>query len=95
MKNKITEILQHKVSWHTNPNSNELDEDTILHIEQDIISGCNQGEIVTEKGTGWWHIINWEDIALQLYNALKDNNIMTNNQMIALERFDKEWTYGK
>lgn len=100
-KNKITKILQHDISWFVqNEKIIELDGASVEHIEQCINDDINQGELCISyfnefdkelETTGWWHIINWQDIALQCYNVLKATNIKQKKD--AIKRFDDEWTY--
>jgi hypothetical protein len=100
MKNKITEILQHDISWFVDSTSvKELDECSIEHIEECIKDGLSQGQLCVTYGkyndketTGWWHIIDWQGLALGLYNAFepfKDNP----TQKEAVKRFNDEWSY--
>lgn len=100
MKNNITEVLGHDVSWFVRSNTamkQGLDESTIEYIENCIKDGISQGELIISYGknnnletTGWWHIINWRDIACELYNACPKE---TDRQKQAHERFNKEWTF--
>jgi hypothetical protein len=101
MKNKITQVLQHDISWFVSAKIiTELDSASIEHIEECIKNGINQGELCISyfnqfdkevETIGWWYIINWQDIALQCYNALKATN--TKQKKDAIKRFDKEWVY--
>ena len=74
MENRITEVLQHDISWWIDEGEDkevtELDESTIEHIEECIKEGYSSGQIVTENGTGWWSMIDWQDIACELYNCV-------------------------
>jgi hypothetical protein len=94
MRNRITSILKHDVSWYLKEGENdevdvmELDESTIEHIENCIIDGIGSGQIVTEKGTGWWYIIDWRDIATDLYNYRKGPELKK-----ARERYNSEWNF--
>lgn len=40
--------------------------------------------------TGWWEIVNWKDIACELYNAIDVKNKSERAKM-ARKRFDKYW----
>jgi hypothetical protein len=102
MKNKITEIYEHDISWYIDGKINELDETSRHHIQECIIDGITQGELCIstkrKEYYGWWHIINWKDIALGLYNATKQKGIYQDNITpgvieAARQRFDNEWTY--
>jgi len=94
--NYITEILCHDVSWWVDVDSvTELDDCSIEHIEQCITDGCRQGDLnvsygknMQKEATGWWYIINWKDIALELRNTYQNGAIET-----AVRRFDDEWTF--
>lgn len=101
--NYITEILGNDVSWYVeSPSVTSLsgwDED---HIADMIKEGYSCGEIVTtfrgkngrEYDTrGWWHIIKWQDIALQLYNRVKAIGFKQPADIEAIKRFDDEWTF--
>jgi len=100
-KNKITKILGNDVSWHVDSkNVTELDECTIEHIQNLIADECFQGQVCMtlkngKETTGWWHTINWEDIALELYNSLTNINdvVKKKYQQKAIKRFKKEWVY--
>ncbi len=100
MKNKITEILGHDISWNVNSKSCvELDECSIEHIETCIKDGITQGELTVYFGkdkdketNGWWSIINWKDIALELRNSI-DGGFINKDQIKAVKRFDDIWTY--
>lgn len=97
--NYITEILGNDVSWWVDANSvTELDECSIEHIEDLIKDGCRQGDLNVSYGknmqketNGWWHIINWRDIACELYHVAK--GITTDASIKATKRFDDEWTF--
>lgn len=92
-ENTITEILGHDVSWFTDSdNITELDEASIERIENCINDGCKQGELSVghEEARGWWHIINWRDIACQLYHQVPTR---TPEQKEARKRFNDEWTF--
>lgn len=105
-KNKITEVLGHDVSWFADSNSvKELDECTIGHIEKCIKDGSFQGDLnitygakMNKESGGWWHVINWRDIANQLYNASKNMQlaglpVQTLGMKEAQVNFEKEWTF--
>jgi hypothetical protein len=92
----ITEILKHRISWTCDSETiKELDEWSIEHIEKLIKDGYSSGELYIgeEEVRGWWKIINWEDIALELYNALKDIPTYNLNEKKkkAITRFDDNW----
>lgn len=98
--NVITEILGHDVSWWVDANSvKELDEASIEHIENHIKNGTSQGDLNVSYGknyekqtNGWWHIINWRDIACELYNAI-GSTIKTDKTIAACKRYDDEWVF--
>lgn len=103
-KNKITEILKHDISWNVLATSvKELDEVSIEHIEKCIQDGYTQGELHISFGksheketSGWWRIINWKNIALDLRNSFLSKASDDEKDRIlkaAIARFDKEWTY--
>jgi len=99
-KQRITKILGNDVSWYVESNKvTELDEVSIEHIKKCIQDEYNQGALFVSYGkndeketSGWWYIVNWEDIALQLRNALPDR--MSNQYEVlkaAIKRFDNEF----
>jgi len=99
-KERITKIIGHSISWHVDTNRvKELDECSIEHIQQSIIDGCYQGELFVSYGkkqnqsSGWWRIINWEDIALQLRNSIVNSTKKNGKELQkeALKRFNDEW----
>lgn len=102
MKNKITEISGHDISWYVNSKSiNELSDYEKERISFEIGTGITQGQIVMSyrgknnvdyETTGWWHIINWKDIALELRNSI-DGGFINKDQLKAVKRFDDNWTY--
>ncbi len=84
-----TEILEHDIKWHVgDENITELDSATIEHIEQSIKEGCTSGQIVMDETTGWWEIVNWQDIACELYNALNGDK---KGKDKAAKRFNENW----
>ena len=99
MSNKLTRILENDVNWYVDSKTiNELDEYSIKHIEQLIHNECGQGELCISlkngKSTyGWWYIVNWEDIALELYNSIKNSSVENRPQAQAkaIKRFDENW----
>lgn len=101
--NYITEILGHDVSWYVDSNSLvELPEWDQEHIAEMIREGYTSGELnVTYRAKnnreyetrGWWHIIKWQDIALQLYNRVKAIIFKQPADIEAIKRFDDEWTF--
>jgi hypothetical protein len=97
-----TEISAHSIKWWVKTESvKELSEFEVDRIEQLIADGYTQGEInmaYTDSRNrdhvtnGWWEIVNWQDIALELYNALKDApGPITDSRKKAITRFDKHW----
>lgn len=104
MANIITEILNQDISWFVDSKKvTKLDDTSIEYIERCITDGISQGELHISYGSkdqaasGWWHVINWRDIACELRNALLAYaNIAGPNQAStkkALKRFDDEWTF--
>lgn len=97
-KNFITEVLGHDVSWWVDsPSVNELDEVSIEHIEKCISDGTKQGSLHITYGRhyhlqadGWWHVINWRDIACQLYRECPNDD---EGQKAARKRYEEEWTF--
>ena len=96
-----TQICGHDVSWFVNSKSvKELGEFEESRIADLIKDGFNQGELNIScvghnnrqyETTGWWHIVDWQDIALELYNAIKGCNPVTDDMTKAIKRFDKNW----
>ena len=87
MGNKVTEIAGNDVSWWSDDEYKDLDElpeFEIGRIGKLINEGYNQGEL----HGGWWSIINWKDIACELYNACPNR---TPAQKKARKRFDENW----
>ena len=106
MKKNHTDISGNDVSWFvTNKNIKELSEFEIDRISQLIGEGFTSGEIhmaYTDSRnrdhitSGWWNIINWQDIALELYNASKSAEIgglpiQTLGMKQAQKRFEENW----
>lgn len=101
-KNKITEISGHDISWYVNSKSiNELSDYEKERISFEIAHGITQGQIVMSyrgknnidyETNGWWSIINWKDIALELRNSIQ-TGFITESQIKAVKRFDDTWTY--
>lgn len=104
--NTITEILGHDVSWFVDSNRvDELDETSIQHIKECIEDDITQGDLHVcygkngdKEASGWWHVINWRSIALDLYNASKSAEIgglkiNTLGMKQAIAKFDDEWTF--
>lgn len=99
MKNNVTEILGHDISWFVDADSiKELDESSIEHIEKLIKDGYTQGSLSICYGkfgstkdqketSGYWHIINWKNIALELYNVTGSEV----NAQKARKLFDENW----
>lgn len=91
--NKNTRILNHDISWYVDVKSvTELDECSIEHIETCIKDGISQGDLYISYGkngvktaNGWWNIINWRDIACELYNAFGNKE----REQKAKERFEE------
>lgn len=97
-----TEICGHNIKWRVKTKSvKELSEFEQDRIRQLIDEGYSSGEInmaYTDScnrdhiTNGWWGIVNWQDIALELYNAIKDcPNPMPASAIKAIKRFDKSW----
>jgi hypothetical protein len=97
--NYITEILHHDISWYTDsPSVKELDMVSTEHIENAIQEGFSSGDVCmsyghmgNEEARGMWHIINWRNIAHELYNALLNGN--EEDGLKALKKFEDEWTF--
>lgn len=76
-KNFVTEINGHDISWYVDAELvKELDEATKEHLIKMIEEGYTSGELNVSYGrggnletSGWWNIINWKNIALELYNV--------------------------
>ena len=100
-----TEILGHDIKWWVEDESvTRLDRDTEDHIIECIEDGITSGQIVmqlfkydektdtdiTSETTGWWEIVNWQNIACQLYNALKHSGDNPEARE-AIKRFDENW----
>lgn len=87
-------ILGNDIKWYVeNESVTELDDATEAHIMECINEGYSSGQIVMtleneEETTGWWEIIDWEDIALELYNALVNGS---NDVEKAVKRFNENW----
>lgn len=64
----------------------ELPEVETEYITKKLSEGYSSGELVAEEWRGWWEVINWEDIAMELYNALKTGDKVAKQK--ALKRFD-------
>lgn len=104
-KQIITEILSHDVSWYVDKKGVTDLAGAEEDIERMIKDGYTSGELHLSYGknnekttSGWWHIINWRDIALQLRNsivAVKEGTgeVLKEGQKEAVKRFDKEWTF--
>lgn len=96
--NFITEVLEHDISWWVDSNSvKELDESSIEHIKKMIEQGITQGELCITYGRhrnletwGWWYIIKWRDIAMQLYRECPNDN---EGQKAARKRYEQESTF--
>lgn len=102
-----TEILKHDIKWWVRSKAYEkkgLDETTVEHIEYMIEQGYTSGEIAGSwtdsrhryyETSGWWKIVNWEDIACQLRSALlnctADTKRAGDEKYKALQRFDDNW----
>lgn len=92
-----TEILKHDIYWTIEkPSIKEMDEASIEHIEKLIKDGYSSGEIHVSYGkngdktaSGWWEIVNWSDIACELYNNV--NAKAGASAIKARKRFDKYW----
>ncbi len=80
-----TTIAGCKISWFVNNTTKitELTEYEEERIQGLLADGYTQGEINmtwygrnghSYEATGWWQIMNWEDMAMELYNALRSNN---------------------
>ena len=94
MKNKITNILEHNISWYVESNRiKELDSCSIEHIENSITDGYTSGSLNVTYGknnnletSGYWSIVDWKDIALELYKAQT-----LEEKKKATKRFDENW----
>lgn len=104
-----TEICGHNVKWHVSSKSiaaSELSDFEVERIEKLICEGFTSGEIHMDYTTasrrnlttgGWWEIVNWQDIALELYQQLKrvgPNSFLKKDQASykkAIKRFDQNW----
>lgn len=94
-KNNVSEILNHDISWFVDSNRvTELDQSSIDHIKQCIEDGISQGSLCVTYGAkhdkesnGWWRIINWKNIALDLYNSVGDGDKIK----AAKKQFDENW----
>lgn len=96
-----TQISGHRIKWHVqNKKVTKLTDFEQERIADLIKEDYQQGEInmsyhgknnVYYETTGWWEIVNWEDIALELYNALKGCNPLSKDMKKAIDRFDKNW----
>lgn len=92
-----TEILGNDIIWSADSKScKELDEASIWHIEDMIRQGYTSGslEVSMKRKTtsGWWEIVNWKDIACELYNATQADIVRLKPQMMkAIKRFNDNW----
>lgn len=96
-----TQINSHDILWRVDtPAVKELDSSSEEHIEYMIQQGYTCGELHITYGrhnhltaSGWWEIVKWQDIALELYNAI--NNTMDEVKPAyvkkATERFNQYW----
>lgn len=97
-KKNHTEISGNDISWWVMADSvTDIGETETERIAKMIEDGYTQGEICMSyygknnrqyETTGWWEIINWKDIACELYNALPSD---TDTQKKARKRFDNNW----
>lgn len=100
MKKRTTELLGHDVSWNVESKSvKELDDSSEQYIIDSIKEGFTQGELhvtfgknMNRETSGWWEVINWKDIACELYNAFNgETNPVTSEQKKAIKRFNENW----
>jgi hypothetical protein len=95
---KITKILHHDISWEIRyKDIKELDPVSAEHIEYCIGQGISEGDLsVTDENdeefTGYWYIINWREVALDLYNSFVADPKVA-RQVAAMKRFDNEWVF--
>jgi len=91
----ITQVLEHDISWWVYDNKvKELDDSTIEHLESYIAKGFTSGELCISYGKnnekemyGWWTLVDWKDIALALYNAIRNKT----KEDEAIKLFDETW----
>jgi hypothetical protein len=85
MKEKFVNILQHDVKWQAEMYE-DLPKKEIKFIKDAIKEGNSQG--LLRDAFGWWEIVNWKNIARDLYNAV------TPEEQIAANQSFKDNTYN-
>jgi len=96
MKDKIVSILENDILWYVESKSvKELDETSEEYIKKCIQDGISSGELNVSYGrnnnltaSGWWQIINWRDIACELFNANTPEKMEA-----AKKRFNDNWKF--
>ena len=106
----IVEIYNHNIQyWLDKKSVKKLSISDIDYIKSSISNGFTSGELAVAYGKknnlisyGWWKIVDWESISLELYNALKlkysdklKSKKLTShyNQLakLAIKNFEKHW----
>ena len=95
IKKHHIEILNHDIVWWANKNkTKKLDDMSIEHITYQISNGVTSGSLPITSGklkitksSGWWEIVNWRNIALELYNSYSS----ARDSVEARKLFNENW----